>query len=142
LIQKGATFEAFGIERRSRYTGLKKSSRRNILFSTYSTTEVFVLKKIRRSVCPYDRPDAYGLLVEAVEGKAIKVTGDADHPFTRGTLCPKMNRYQDTVHEKEREIRFLVYKIINIFSLHQSCNRLLGRGEDSGRGTARQDWLA
>ena len=64
--------------------------------------EVFLLKKIRRSVCPYDCPDTCGLLVEVAGGKAIKVTGDPDHPFTRGTLCPKMNRYQQTVHSPLR----------------------------------------
>jgi anaerobic selenocysteine-containing dehydrogenase len=62
-------------------------------------------RKIKRSVCPYDCPDACGLLVETVDGKAIKVTGDPDHPFTRGTLCPKMNRYQDTVHSPLRLTR-------------------------------------
>ncbi len=61
-----------------------------------------MLKKVRRSVCPYDCPDACGLIVEVAEGKAIKVTGDPDHPFTRGTLCPKMNRYHETVHSPLR----------------------------------------
>ena len=57
---------------------------------------------VKRSVCPYDCPDTCGLLVEVVDGKAVKVSGDPDHPFTRGTLCPKMNRYQDTVHSSLR----------------------------------------
>ena len=61
-----------------------------------------MLKKVRRSVCPYDCPDACGLIVEVAQGKAIKVTGDPDHPFTRGTLCPKMNRYHETVHSPLR----------------------------------------
>ena len=65
-------------------------------------------RKIKRSVCPYDCPDACGLLIEVVDGKAIKVTGDPDHPFTRGTLCPKMNRYQDTVHSPLRLTRPLL----------------------------------
>ncbi len=63
---------------------------------------LFVTRKIRRSVCPYDCPDACGLLIEVVEDKAVKVMGDPEHPFTRGTLCPKMNRYQDTVHSPLR----------------------------------------
>jgi anaerobic selenocysteine-containing dehydrogenase len=63
---------------------------------------------MKRSVCPYDCPDACGLLVEVVDGKAIKVTGDPDHPFTGGTLCPKMNRYQDTVHSPLRLTRPLL----------------------------------
>jgi len=65
-------------------------------------------RKIKRSVCPYDCPDACGLLIEVVDGKAIKVTGDPDHPFTRGTLCLKMNRYQDTVHSPLRLTRPLL----------------------------------
>ena len=57
---------------------------------------------MRRSVCPFDCPDACGLLVEVRDGKAMKVRGDPDHPFTRGTLCPKMNRYHETVHSPLR----------------------------------------
>src|SRR5512136_1382933 len=66
------------------------------------TKEFFVLKKMKRSVCPYDCPDTCGLLVEVAGGKAVRVKGDPDHPFTRGTLCPKMNRYQETVHSPLR----------------------------------------
>jgi len=57
---------------------------------------------LHRSVCPYDCPDACGLLVTVEEGQAVAVAGDPEHPFTRGSLCPKMNRYQDTVHHPER----------------------------------------
>jgi anaerobic selenocysteine-containing dehydrogenase len=59
-------------------------------------------KKIIRSVCPYDCPDTCGLLVEVKDGIAIKVSGDPEHPFTRGTLCVKMNRYQETAHSPLR----------------------------------------
>jgi anaerobic selenocysteine-containing dehydrogenase len=59
-------------------------------------------KKIIRSVCPYDCPDTCGLLVEVADGKAIRVSGDPEHPFTRGTLCVKMNHYQETVHSPLR----------------------------------------
>ena len=58
--------------------------------------------EIKRSVCPYDCPDTCGLLVEVVDGKAVKVSGDLEHPFTRGTLCPKMNHYERTVHSPLR----------------------------------------
>ncbi|SEA75474.1 Anaerobic selenocysteine-containing dehydrogenase [Desulfuromusa kysingii] len=59
-------------------------------------------REIKRSVCPYDCPDACSLLVEVRDGKACNVKGDPDHPFTRGTLCPKMNHYEKTVHSKRR----------------------------------------
>ena len=58
--------------------------------------------EIKRSVCPYDCPDTCGLLVEVVDGKAVRVSGDPEHPFTRGTLCPKMNHYERTVHSPLR----------------------------------------
>jgi len=61
-----------------------------------------VAGEIMRSVCPYDCPDSCGLLVEVMNGKAVKVSGDPDHPFTRGSLCPKMNHYERTVHSSLR----------------------------------------
>uniref|UniRef100_UPI003D7E3C76 molybdopterin-dependent oxidoreductase n=1 Tax=Mitsuokella sp. TaxID=2049034 RepID=UPI003D7E3C76 len=54
------------------------------------------------SVCPYDCPDACGLLVTMEDGRAIRVAGDPSHPFTRGTLCPKMAHYERTVHSPRR----------------------------------------
>jgi anaerobic selenocysteine-containing dehydrogenase len=57
---------------------------------------------IHRSVCPYDCPDTCGLLVEVEVGRALRVTGDPDHPVTGGLLCPKMLHYEDTVHSPRR----------------------------------------
>ena len=57
---------------------------------------------IHRSVCPYDCPDTCGLLVEVQDGRAVRVTGDPDHPITRGLLCPKMSHYERTVHSPLR----------------------------------------
>ena len=58
--------------------------------------------RLVRSVCPYDCPDACGLLVEVEDGRAASVRGDPEHPYSQGTLCPKMNRYQETVHSPLR----------------------------------------
>ena len=55
-----------------------------------------------RSACPYDCPDTCGLLVEVADGRAVSVKGDPEHPHSRGTLCPKMTRYQETVHSPLR----------------------------------------
>jgi len=59
-------------------------------------------RELKRSVCPFDCPDACGLLVEVEKGQAIGVTGDPDHPYSRGTLCPKMGHYEKTVHSPLR----------------------------------------
>ncbi|SDO75795.1 molybdopterin-containing oxidoreductase family protein [Selenomonas ruminantium] len=58
--------------------------------------------KINKSACPYDCPDCCGLLITTENGRAIKVEGDPAHPFTRGTLCPKMAHYERTVHSPKR----------------------------------------
>ena len=57
---------------------------------------------IHRSVCPYDCPDTCGLLVEVENSRAVRVTGDPEHPITRSLLCPKMLHYEDTVHSPRR----------------------------------------
>ena len=54
------------------------------------------------SVCPYDCPDACGLVVTVDGGRVVSVAGDKSHPFTRGTLCPKMAHYERTVHSPRR----------------------------------------
>jgi anaerobic selenocysteine-containing dehydrogenase len=59
-------------------------------------------RTIKRSVCPYDCPDTCGLLVEVEAGRAVRVTGDPEHPYTRGYLCPKMVHYERTVHSPRR----------------------------------------
>ena len=56
----------------------------------------------KRSVCPFDCPDTCGMLVQVEEGKAVGVQGDPLHPFSRGTLCPKMRHYEKSVHSPLR----------------------------------------
>ncbi|WP_242393694.1 molybdopterin oxidoreductase family protein [Anaeromyxobacter oryzisoli] len=63
---------------------------------------------IARSVCPFDCPDSCGLLVEVEGGRAVKVRGDPAHPYSQGTLCPKMNGYDRTVHSPDRLLHPLV----------------------------------
>jgi anaerobic selenocysteine-containing dehydrogenase len=64
--------------------------------------------EIQRSVCPYDCPDTCGLLVAVEHGQARHVTGDPDHPYSRGTLCAKMLHYEQTVHSPRRLTRPLL----------------------------------
>lgn len=55
-----------------------------------------------KSVCPYDCPDACGLIVSVDNNKVISVRGDRTHAFTRGTLCPKMAHYEKVIHSPLR----------------------------------------
>jgi anaerobic selenocysteine-containing dehydrogenase len=64
------------------------------------------MSSVVRSVCPFDCPDACGLIVEVGRSEAgsrvLKVRGDADHPYSQGSLCPKMTGYDRTVHSPDR----------------------------------------
>ena len=42
------------------------------------------------------------MTVTVVDGRAVSLKGDRDHPFTRGFLCQKMARYLDRVNSPDR----------------------------------------
>ncbi|HEY8505378.1 MAG TPA: molybdopterin-dependent oxidoreductase, partial [Gemmataceae bacterium] len=59
--------------------------------------------KTVRAVCPHDCPDTCGMLVTvAADGRAVRLRGDPDHPFTRGFLCRKVANYLDRVYHPDR----------------------------------------
>ena len=43
-----------------------------------------------KSVCPYDCPDACGLILTVDDNKVINVRGNKGNDFKRGTLSHKM----------------------------------------------------
>jgi len=55
-----------------------------------------------RAVCPHDCPDTCGLVVTVENGRAVKLRGDPDHPFTKGFLCQKVSHYLDRVYHRDR----------------------------------------
>ncbi|WP_036479662.1 molybdopterin-dependent oxidoreductase [Myxosarcina sp. GI1] len=58
--------------------------------------------KIVRGACPHDCPDTCSMLVTVKDDRAIRVEGNPDHPFTRGTLCGKVSDYLDRVYSEKR----------------------------------------
>src|SRR4051794_12540723 len=55
-----------------------------------------------RAACPHDCPDTCAMLVTVENGRAVKVAGDPDHPFTRGFLYTKVNNYHERTHNEGR----------------------------------------
>ncbi len=53
-----------------------------------------------RGACPHDCPDTCAMLVTVEDGRAVRVAGDPDHPFTRGFLCAKVNRYVERTYHR------------------------------------------
>jgi anaerobic selenocysteine-containing dehydrogenase len=52
--------------------------------------------------CPLDCPDGCAWVVEVEDGKAVSLRGNRDHPYTRGALCAKVNRYLEHVAAPDR----------------------------------------
>ena len=45
------------------------------------------------------------MLVTVKDGRAVRVAGDPDHPFTQGFLCAKVNRYVERTYHRDRLLR-------------------------------------
>ncbi len=52
--------------------------------------------------CSLDCPDACSWVVTVEDGRAVKLRGNPDHPFTRGGLCVKVNPYIEYTNRPDR----------------------------------------
>src|SRR5262245_53304988 len=58
--------------------------------------------QVIHGACGHDCPDTCSWVVEVRDGTAQTLTGNASHPFTRGTLCAKVNHYLERVYHPDR----------------------------------------
>ncbi len=58
--------------------------------------------------CHHDCPDSCGWEVTVESGRAVKIRGNANHPYSKGELCPKVNRFLDRVYSKDRILTPLI----------------------------------
>ncbi|MEU6256788.1 molybdopterin-dependent oxidoreductase [Streptomyces sp. NPDC047043] len=55
-----------------------------------------------RGACPHDCPDTCAMRITVTDGRAVNLTGDREHPYTRGGLCVKVDNYLDRVYSPDR----------------------------------------
>ncbi len=60
---------------------------------------------IVKSVCPKDCPDVCGMLSHVEDGRVTRVSGDPEHPITKGFLCGRYQHYEEVIHHPERLTR-------------------------------------
>src|SRR5436853_4955106 len=60
------------------------------------------MSEIVRVACPHDCPDTCAMLVTVEEGKATKIQGDPQAPFTEGTICTKVSHYLERTYSPDR----------------------------------------
>lgn len=58
--------------------------------------------------CHHDCPDSCGWEVTVEHGRAIKLRGNPNHPYSQGELCPKVNRFLDRVYSPDRILTPLI----------------------------------
>lgn len=58
--------------------------------------------------CHHDCPDSCGWVVTVEEGRAVKMRGNPEHPYSRGELCPKVNRFLERVYHPDRVLHPLI----------------------------------
>src|SRR4051812_17412517 len=61
-----------------------------------------------RAACPHDCPDTCAMHVTVEDGRATAVSGDPEHPITRGFLCGKVSNYLDRVYSGDRVLQPLL----------------------------------
>ena len=67
-----------------------------------TTTASTANAKVIRGACPHDCPDTCATLVTVEDGRATRIQGDPEHPFTQGFLCTKVNRYLERTYHADR----------------------------------------
>ena len=58
--------------------------------------------RIVRAACPHDCPDTCAMEVTVDNGRAVKIRGADDLPFTNGALCTKVAHYLERVYSEQR----------------------------------------
>src|SRR5712691_3057297 len=60
------------------------------------------MPEVIRAVCPHDCPDTCSMLVTIENGRAVKIAGEREHPFTQGFLCTKVAKYLERTYHDGR----------------------------------------
>ena len=60
------------------------------------------MSEVIRAVCPHDCPDTCSMLVTVENGRAVRIAGEREHPFTQGFLCTKVAKYLERTYHDGR----------------------------------------
>ena len=60
------------------------------------------MKRTVKFACPLDCFDACGLLADVINGRVVKLTGNPEHPLTRGRICVKGKKLLERLYHPKR----------------------------------------
>ena len=58
--------------------------------------------------CHHDCPDSCGWIATSVDGVLTSLKGNPAHPFSKGELCPKVNKFVNRVNHDDRLLTPLI----------------------------------
>ena len=58
--------------------------------------------QIVNGTCHHDCPDSCGWQATVTDGIAVQLRGNPAHPFSKGELCPKVNKFLDRAYSSDR----------------------------------------
>ena len=58
--------------------------------------------------CHHDCPDSCGWIATTTDGVLTSLKGNPEHPFSKGELCPKVNKFVGRVNHDERLLTPLI----------------------------------
>lgn len=59
-------------------------------------------RELRHTACNRDCPDACGIVATVERGRITRLSGDPDHPVTRGFLCHRTSRFLERQYSPDR----------------------------------------
>ena len=59
-------------------------------------------ERLIKGCCPHDCQDTCSWVAHVENDRVVRVEGARDHPFTRGSLCAKINDYQNRTYAPDR----------------------------------------
>ena len=59
-------------------------------------------QRLIKGCCPHDCQDTCSWVAHVEDGRVVRMSGAAEHPFTRGVLCAKVNDYQTRAYAPDR----------------------------------------
>jgi anaerobic selenocysteine-containing dehydrogenase len=60
------------------------------------------MAELRRTLCNRDCPDVCGMVARVEDGRVTQLTGDKDHPVTRGFLCHRTSHFLPRQYDPQR----------------------------------------
>lgn len=96
--------------------------------------------KTRRTTCNRDCPDACGIIATVENGRVTRLSGDPEHPITRGFLCYRTSHFLSTQYGAQRVVTPLLrgslsHKLLPVSwseAIHFVADKLKRICEESG----------